>query len=187
MHLNEDLTECLALAHDLGHPPFGHAGEWALQDCMQAYHGFNHNDQSLRQVTRLEQRYAQFDGLNLTWESLEGLAKHNGSVLHPDAYLKAYNDRYPLDLLQYASAEAQIASISDDIAYHGYDLDDGLRAKLLNWDDIKDVPLVGEALHEAQKIMKEYTKAEHWENRLRHEAIRRVLDRLIRDLKQQTE
>lgn len=187
LHLNEDLTECLALAHDLGHPPFGHAGEWALQDCMQAYHGFNHNDQSLRQVTRLEQRYAQFDGLNLTWESLEGLAKHNGPVLHPDAYLKAYNDRYPLDLLHYASAEAQIASISDDIAYHGHDLDDGLRAKLLNWDDIKDVPLVGEALYEAQKIMKEYTKAEHWENRLRHEAIRRVLDRLIRDLKQQTE
>ncbi|MDI2091488.1 deoxyguanosinetriphosphate triphosphohydrolase [Commensalibacter oyaizuii] len=186
LQLNEDLTQCLALAHDLGHPPFGHAGEWALQEVMKEYNGFSHNDQSLRQVTRLEQRYVHFDGLNLTWESLEGLAKHNGPVLKPDPYLQTYNQYYPLELSSYASAEAQIASISDDIAYHSHDLDDGLRAGLLNLNELRDLPLVGEALHEAKKAMNDCQFTEHFDNRLRHEMIRRIIDYLVTDLKTQT-
>ncbi|OUI78527.1 deoxyguanosinetriphosphate triphosphohydrolase [Commensalibacter intestini] len=186
LRLNEDLTECLALAHDLGHPPFGHAGEDALQEGMKDYNGFCHNDQSLRQVTRLEQRYVEFDGLNLTWESLEGLAKHNGPVANPDPYLKAYDQFYPMELSSYASTEAQIASISDDIAYHSHDLDDGLRAGLLQFDDLKDLPIVGEALYEARKVMQESSVSEHRSNRLRHEMNRRVIDVLVSDLKKQT-
>lgn len=186
LRLNEDLTECLALAHDLGHPPFGHAGEYALQEGMKDYNGFSHNDQSLRQVTRLEQRYVAFDGLNLTWESLEGLAKHNGPVLNPDPYLKAYDQYYPLEITSYASIEAQIASISDDIAYHSHDLDDGLRAGLLQFNELKDLPIVGEALYKAQKVMQDITVIEHRDNRLRHEMIRRVIDLLVSDLKKQT-
>ncbi|CAI3957639.1 dGTP triphosphohydrolase (Dgt) (PDB:6OI7) [Commensalibacter communis] len=186
LQLNEDLTECLALAHDVGHPPFGHAGEHALQEGMKDYNGFSHNDQSLRQVTRLEQRYVQFDGLNLTWESLEGLAKHNGPVLKPDPYLKAYNQFYPLELTSYASAEAQIASISDDIAYHSHDLDDGLRAGLLQFDDLKDLPIVGQALYEAKQVIQESPATEHQHKRLRHEMIRRVINILVSDLKKQT-
>lgn len=186
LRLNEDLTECLALAHDLGHPPFGHAGEDALQEGMKDYNGFCHNDQSLRQVTRLEQRYVEFDGLNLTWESLEGLAKHNGPVANPDPYLKAYDQFYPMELSSYASTEAQIASISDDIAYHSHDLDDGLRAGLLQFDDLKDLPIVGAALYEARKVMQESSVSEHRSNRLRHEMNRRVIDVLVTDLKKQT-
>lgn len=186
LRLNEDLTECLALAHDLGHPPFGHAGEDALQEGMKDYNGFCHNDQSLRQVTRLEQRYVEFDGLNLTWESLEGLAKHNGPVSNPDPYLKAYDQFYPMELSSYASTEAQIASISDDIAYHSHDLDDGLRAELLQFDDLKDLPIVGAALYEARKVMQESSVSEHRSNRLRHEMNRRVIDVLVTDLKKQT-
>lgn len=186
LRLNEDLTECLALAHDLGHPPFGHAGEDALQEGMKDYNGFCHNDQSLRQVTRLEQRYVEFDGLNLTWESLEGLAKHNGPVSNPDPYLKAYDQFYPMELSSYASTEAQIASISDDIAYHSHDLDDGLRAGLLQFDDLKDLPIVGAALYEARKVMQESSVSEHRSNRLRHEMNRRVIDVLVTDLKKQT-
>src|SRR3954464_9689453 len=116
--LDEDLTEALALAHDLGHPPFGHAGEEALNLVMKPFGGFDHNAQSLRIVTLLESRYAGWDGLNLTWETLEGLVKHNGPLRNPAAYIAEYNDRYPLDLETHASAEAQVAAMSDDIAYH---------------------------------------------------------------------
>lgn len=186
LHLNEDLTQCLALAHDLGHPPFGHSGEWALQEVMEGYNGFSHNDQSLRQVTRLEQCYVEFDGLNLTWESLEGLAKHNGPVRNPDPYLKTYDQYYSMELSCYASAEAQVASISDDIAYHSHDLDDGLRAGLIRLKDLEGLPIVGEALHNARKVMEGCRLTEHLDNRLRHEMIRRVIDRLIEDLKKQT-
>ena len=126
--LDEDLTEALALAHDLGHPPFGHAGEDALNLAMKPFGGFDHNAQSLRVVTLLESRYAGWDGLNLTWETLEGLAKHNGPLRNPPAYIAEYNERHRLELSTHASTEAQVASLADDIAYHSHDLDDGLRA-----------------------------------------------------------
>lgn len=186
LKLNVDLTECLALAHDLGHSPFGHAGERALAKMMQDYNGFSHNDQSLRQVTLLEQQYIAFNGLNLTWESLEGLAKHNGPVDNPDPYLERINRSYPLDLFNYASAEAQIASISDDIAYHSHDLDDGLRAGLIEFKDLEDLPVVGEALYEAIKQMEQCKFKDSLQKRLRYEVIRRVIDCLVRDLKKQT-
>src|SRR5450755_443107 len=125
--LDEDLTEALALAHDLGHPPFGHSGEDALASAMKPFGGFDHNAQSLRVVTLLESRYAAFDGLNLTWETLEGLAKHNGPLRKPPAYVLDYTAKHDLELSTHASAEAQVAALADDIAYHSHDIDDGWR------------------------------------------------------------
>ena len=136
LQLDEDLTEALALAHDLGHTPFGHAGEDALNAGMKPFGGFDHNAQSLRIVTKLENRYAAFDGLNLTWETLEGLAKHNGPLRNPPGYIAEYDERHPLDLGSFPSAEAQVAALADDIAYHSHDLDDGMRAGLFGFDDI---------------------------------------------------
>ncbi len=138
--LNEDLTEAIALAHDLGHPPFGHSGEDALEACMAPYGGFDHNAQTLRVVMRLEHRYPGFDGLNLSWETLEGLAKHNGPVHAPGWALAACSTQVPLDLATYASLEAQVAAIADDIAYDNHDLDDGLRAGLFSVEDVLTVP-----------------------------------------------
>jgi dGTPase len=153
--LDEDLTETLALAHDLGHPPFGHAGERALDACLKAHGGFDHNAQTLRVVTALEHRYPGFDGLNLTWESLEGIVKHNGPLITRDgAALGRYHDRgvpcgisdylgvYDLELWSFASLEAQVAAIADDIAYDAHDIDDGLRAGLFRVDDLKVMPLI---------------------------------------------
>jgi dGTPase len=129
LELNVDLTEAVALAHDLGHTPFGHTGEDALDELMQPYGGFDHNAQTLRIVTALERHYADFDGLNLTWDTLEGIAKHNGPVTGEIPYaLQAYNERHDLELHTHASAEAQVAALSDDIAYNNHDLQDGLRA-----------------------------------------------------------
>lgn len=152
--IDEDLTETLALAHDLGHPPFGHAGERALDECLQAYGGFDHNAQSLRVVTLLERRYPDFDGLNLTWESLEGIVKHNGPLTdragQPIGRYKEhgvpigiaeYVQRHDLELWSYASLEAQVAAIADDIAYNAHDIDDGLRAGLFGVDDLNVMPL----------------------------------------------
>jgi dGTPase len=152
--LDEDLTETLALAHDLGHPPFGHAGERALDACLKAHGGFDHNAQSLRVVTSLEHRYPEFDGLNLTWESLEGIVKHNGPLTERSgaavgryrehgipAGVSDYNQIYDLDLSSFASLEAQVAAIADDIAYDAHDIDDGLRAGLFGVDDLKIMPL----------------------------------------------
>ena len=178
LSLNEDLTEALALAHDLGHTPFGHAGEEALRAAMRASGGFDHNTQSMRIVTLLERRYAGFDGLNLTWETLEGLAKHNGPVSDPSPYLAAYDATHGLQLGCHASAEAQVAAASDDIAYHGHDLDDGLRAGLLDLDDLASVPIVGQALAEARACC----AASVERSRVRHETIRRVIDRLASDM-----
>ena len=149
LRLDEDLAEVLALAHDLGHSPFGHAGERALDQCMAAHGGFDHNAQSLRVVLELERKYAAFDGLNLTWETLEGLAKHNGPVPagHPVRKVLAATERWhSLDLGGFAAAEAQVAALADDIAYLTHDVDDGLRAKLLTIDDLADVPLAGSAV-----------------------------------------
>ncbi len=142
--LNEDLTEAIALAHDLGHPPFGHSGEDALEACMAPYGGFDHNAQTLRVVMALEQRYPAFDGLNLSWETLEGLAKHNGPVRAPGWALAECDAQVALDLTGYASLEAQVAAIADDIAYDNHDLDDGLRAGLFNIDDVLTVPFTAE-------------------------------------------
>jgi dGTPase len=179
--LDEDLTEALALAHDLGHPPFGHAGEEALDAAAQPFGGFDHNAQSLRVVTLLERRYAAFDGLNLTWETLEGLAKHNGPLHHPPAYVLEYDRRHNLDLSSYASAEAQVAALSDDIAYHSHDLDDGMRAGLFEPADIAHLPVVGEALAAARQARLDVPAP-----RLRHETIRRVIDVLVNDLIEET-
>ncbi len=179
--LDEDLTEALALAHDLGHPPFGHAGEEALAAASKGYGGFDHNAQSLRVVTLLEARYAAFDGLNLTWETLEGLAKHNGPVRKPPAYVAEYDERHRLDLATHASAEAQVAALADDIAYHSHDLDDGLRARMFSFDDIAHLPVVGEALTRAR-----FASLDVPPPRLRHETIRRVINVLVTDVVDET-
>ncbi len=175
--LDEDLTEALALAHDLGHPPFGHAGEEALNLAMTPFGGFDHNAQSLRVVTLLEARYAAFDGLNLTWETLEGLVKHNGPLPRPPAYIAEYDARHKLDLATQPSAEAQVAALADDIAYHSHDLDDGLRARLFDVADIAHLPVVGAALAAARQASLDMPPA-----RLRHETIRRVIDAMVTDL-----
>ncbi len=181
LHVDEDLTEALALAHDLGHPPFGHAGEEGLNRGMASRGGFDHNAQALRIVTLLEARYAAFDGLNLTWETLEGLAKHNGPLPHPPPYIAEYDARHRLDLGSQPGVEAQIAAAADDIAYHSHDLDDGMRAGLFGPEEISHLPLVGEALRQARGASLDVPPA-----RLRHETVRRVIDRLATDLAAET-
>jgi dGTPase len=161
--LDEDLAEALALSHDLGHTPFGHTGEDTLDDCMAAFGGFDHNAQALRIVTRLERRYAEYDGLNLAWETLEGLVKHNGPLL----------DR----LATYAAGEAQCAAIADDIAYDAHDLDDGLRAGLFSIEDLRDVPFLNELLREVEG---RYPGLET--SRRIHELTRRVITRFVEDV-----
>ncbi len=142
--LDEDLTEALCLAHDLGHPPFGHAGEDGLEQAMRASGGFDHNGHSLRILTRLERAYPGWPGLNLSWETLEGLAKHNGPVYAPGWAMREVDADFPLDLAQRSSMEAQVAAIADDIAYDNHDIDDGLRAGLLDFDQLVHAPLVAE-------------------------------------------
>ena len=140
--LNEDLTEALCLAHDLGHPPFGHAGEDALDEALKAWGGFDHNGHTLRLVTRLETPYPEFDGLNLSWETLEGLAKHNGPVAQPQWALEEANRSFALELSSWPSLEAQVAALADDIAYDNHDIDDGLRAGVLRLDALLEIPLI---------------------------------------------
>src|SRR3954470_10888367 len=187
--LDEDLAEALALAHDLGHTPFGHAGEEALNEEMRPYGGFSHNDQTLRILTRLERRYAEFDGLNLTWETLEGTAKHNGplcgklaAIEQPPPSIAEYDRLHALDLHTFPGPEAQVAALADDIAYNNHDLDDGLRAGLFTLVDLADVPLVGPVFDE---VGRRYPGLD--DGRLIHEAIRRVIDRMVRDLIGETE
>ena len=176
--LNGDLTEAVALAHDLGHTPFGHTGEDALGALMAPYGGFDHNAQAVRIVTRLERHYIAFDGLNLTWETLEGIAKHNGPVAgDPPHALAEYNARHDLELDTHASAEAQVAAIADDVAYNNHDLHDGLRAGLFTEDDICDLPLVGAAFAEVDRA---HPGAEP--KRRRHEALRRVFGEMVEDV-----
>ena len=181
--LEEDLAETLALAHDLGHTPFGHAGEEALDAEMTRFGGFSHNDQTLRILTRLERRYAEFDGLNLTWESLEGTVKHNGplrgaGIDRPVSPTIAEYDRcHPLALDLFPSAEAQVAALADDIAYNNHDIDDGLRAGLFLVSDLTEVPLVGPVFG---LVAAQYPGIE--EPRLIHEAIRRLIDLMVGDL-----
>ena len=179
--VDEDLTEALALAHDLGHPPFGHAGEEGLNRAMKPWGGFDHNAQAVRIVTLLESRYAAFDGLNLTWETLEGLAKHNGPPTKPPPYIVEYDARHPLDLHSQPGVEAQVAAAADDIAYHSHDLDDGMRAGLFGPEEISHLPLVGDALRQARTASLDVPPP-----RLRHETIRRVIDQLAGDLTEET-
>lgn len=187
LRLNEDLAEALALAHDLGHTPFGHAGEFALQDVMKGYDGFDHNAQSLRILTKLERRYIAFDGLNLTWETLEGLVKHNGPLTGlkdskplPVA-ITEYAALHDLDLHTYAGLEAQVAALSDDIAYNAHDIDDGLRAGLFTVHDLRDVPLVGPILGD---LVGKHPDLEP--SRLIYETVRRLITAMVVDLLTET-
>ncbi len=188
--LDEDLAEALALAHDLGHPPFGHAGETALDGCLAVFGGFDHNVQTLRVVTRLERRYPDFDGLNLTWETLEGLLKHNGPFTdkrgtpvgpHRVGGIPPVIDQLArtldLPLWTHASAEAQAAAIADDIAYDAHDIDDGLRAELFEVDDLAAMPLVAEVL---AGIRKRHPALDR--SRLVHELVRHLLAYMIDDV-----
>ena len=180
--LEEDLAEALALAHDLGHPPFGHAGEDALNAVMADFGGFDHNAQALRILTYLEKRYAEFDGLNLTWESLEGIAKHNGPVAPPfPAALAEYNEHQDLDLGTYAGPEAQVAALADDIAYNNHDIDDGVRAGLFTLDALADVPLVGPVL---AHVRDKYPALP--QSQLVFETVRRVINLMVSDMVAQT-
>jgi dGTPase len=188
--LDEDLSEALALAHDLGHPPFGHAGERALDECLKSHGGFDHNAQALRVVTELERHYAQFHGLNLTWETLEGLVKHNGPLTDragrpigryrdsgiPTA-IQTYQKRSDLELWSFASAEAQVAALADDIAYDAHDIDDGLRAELFGFSDVGEVPLIGDILREIDGAYPDLEPA-----RRAHELVRRLITRMIEDV-----
>jgi len=190
LRLDEDLSEALALAHDLGHPPFGHAGERALDACLREHGGFDHNAQTLRIVTELERRYPDFNGLNLTWETLEGIVKHNGPLTTtsgdpvgryrvqglPEA-IRCYNAIQDLELWSHANAEAQVAAIADDIAYDAHDIDDGLRAGLFALDDVAKVPVVGTLIAE---IRADYPKLET--ERLVHELVRRLIGTMIEDV-----
>ncbi|MEX3315240.1 deoxyguanosinetriphosphate triphosphohydrolase [Sulfitobacter sp. PS-8MA] len=178
LRLNGELTEAVALAHDLGHTPFGHTGEDALHALMQPYGGFDHNAQAIKIVTALERHYAEFNGLNLTWDTLEGIAKHNGPVTGdlPHA-LAEYNARHDLELHTHASAEAQVAALSDDIAYNNHDLHDGLRAGLFTEAEIAELPMVGPAYAEVDRL---YPETDSY--RRRHEALRRVFGVMVSDV-----
>jgi dGTPase len=188
--LDEDLAEASALGHDLGHPPFGHSGEYALDRCLKDHGGFDHNAQTLEVVTRLERRYAAFDGLNLTFETLEGLVKHNGPLtdaagVPTGRYAKRgiaqaildYNIRHDLELSLYASAEAQAGAIADDIAYDAHDIDDGLRARMFAIEDVAAVSLIGDIVAELDKRAPGIEPA-----RRTHELVRRLITCMIEDV-----
>jgi len=176
--LNAELTEAVALAHDLGHPPFGHTGEDALEALMAPYGGFDHNAQAIRIVTHLERHYADFDGLNLTWDTLEGLAKHNGPVTGELPWaLAAYERQHDLELETFASAEAQVAAISDDVAYNHHDLHDGLRAELFSTDELAELPILKQNFAEVDRL---YPGLNYY--RRRHEALRRFFGVLVEDV-----
>tara|TARA_R110002167_G_scaffold4572_1_gene21447 strand:+ start:19347 stop:20519 length:1173 start_codon:yes stop_codon:yes gene_type:complete len=176
--LNVELTEAVALAHDLGHTPFGHTGEEALDRLMQPYGGFDHNAQALRIVTDLERHYAEWDGLNLTWETLEGIAKHNGPVTGDIPWaLIAYITRHDLELHSHASAEAQAAALADDIAYNNHDLHDGLRAELFSTDELAELPILRDCF---ARVDAKYPDLNYY--RRRHEALRRFFGVLVEDV-----
>ena len=188
LRLDEDLAEAMALAHDLGHPPFGHAGEDQLDECMRKFDGFDHNAQSLRIVTLLEQRYPTFDGLNLSWEMLEGLVKHNGPLVTPDTAIEqlpaAFRDFDHLEELQlhtFAGPEAQVAALADDIAYNNHDIDDGIAAGLFTIEDMLDLPIVGDAF---RSVRIEFPELDT--QRTVYETVRRLIGLWITDLTTET-
>jgi dGTPase len=184
LRLDEDLGEAVALAHDLGHTPFGHAGEEALHAAMKLHGGFDHNAQTLRILTKLEERYAEFNGLNLTWETLEGAVKHNGPLLRagrvltdlPAAIVEYCRD-HDLEVSGHAGPEAQVAALSDDIAYNNHDIDDGLRAGLFEVSDLAELPLVGAMF---RTVAEKYPGIS--QPRLIHEAVRRVINAMVEDV-----
>jgi dGTPase len=179
--LNEDLTEGLCLAHDIGHPPFGHAGEDALKESLTVYGGFDHNAHCIRTLTQLENAYPTFPGLNLTWETLEGLAKHNGPVTAPNWAMREADAAFPLELSTWPSLEAQIAAIADDIAYDNHDIDDGLRAGILSLEQILSVPLVARCWDRVRARF-----PDHPADRLMHELVREQIGVMVNDLLQTT-
>ncbi len=187
--LDEDLAEALALAHDLGHTPFGHTGEEAIDEAMAEWGGFDHNAQALRIVTRLERRYAEFDGLNLAWETLEGLVKHNGPLLRADGTptkrfaskgvplaILDYDATHSLALASFASAEAQAAAIADDIAYNAHDIDDGVRNGMFGLDDLRDIPLTRDLLGDVDGLYPDLDP-----QRRLYELVRRIVTRFVED------
>lgn len=183
LKLNEDLTDAIALAHDLGHTCFGHAGEWALAELMEPYGGFSHNEQTLRVLTQLEHRYLDFDGLNLTWETLEGVVKHNGPLLPEKedkpvpATITAFNEKFDLELGHYAGPEAQLAALADDIAYNTHDIDDGYRAGFFSFDDLKGLPLFGPILED---ICRHHPNAD--QRRVVSAVVRQVIGTMVMDM-----
>jgi dGTPase len=186
LRLDEDLAEAVALVHDFGHTPFGHTGEDALNLKMEPFGGFDHNAQSLRVVTRLERRYADFDGLNLSWETLEGLVKHNGPLIFADGTprhgpvpqaITAYSELHDLELDRFAGPEAQAAAIADDIAYNTHDIDDGLRSGLLSLDMLEDVPLTASIL---RAVRMKYPRLDPV--RIAHELMRRQITLMVEDV-----
>ena len=188
LRLDEDLAEALALAHDLGHPPFGHAGEDQLDECMAGFDGFDHNAQTLRIVTKLEERYPEFDGLNLTWEMLEGLVKHNGPVLTGEqslaelpAAFRDYDHLEALELDTFAGPEAQVAALADDIAYNNHDIDDGITAGLFTIRDMLELPMVGDVFRGVQVEFPDLD-----DRRVVYEAVRRLIGIWINDLTAET-
>ena len=181
LEIDEDLAEVLALAHDLGHPPFAHSGEDVLDKCMNGYDGFDHNAQTLRILTTLEERYPLFNGLNLTWETLEGIAKHNGPLEDPHISIKNFNKIYDLDLNTFPGLEAQIASLSDDIAYNNHDIDDGFRAGFINLDYLKNIEFLSEIINQISLEFKEIE-----DHMVVKELIRRLIGLMVDDLITQT-
>ena len=183
LNIDEDLAEVCALAHDLGHTPFAHVGEDALKECMEPYRGFDHNDQTLRVVTKLEKRYPRFDGLNLTWESLEGLVKHNGPVVAQDfeVTLNELKEQTDLRLNTYASVEAQAAGIADDVAYNSHDLDDGMSAGYFVLDDLLHLPMVGDIIRDKRK---QFPNCDNYI--MRSEVIREIMGQIIMDVMQES-
>ena len=177
-NLNEDLTETLSLSHDIGHPPFGHAGEDALSECMVSHEGFDHNDQAIRIVHLLEKKYFDFEGLNLTWETLEGLVKHNGPMTKDvPKTIEALDKEFDLKLNEFSSIEAQIASIADDIAYNNHDLDDGLRAGFFSYDDLVELPMIGKIIKNFPKNYNSYDM-----QRINNEITRKSTSIMITDV-----
>lgn len=182
LHLSDDLAESVALAHDLGHTPFGHAGEEALNESMKDYGGFSHNAHSLKILTKLEHKYAAYDGLNLTWEVIEGIVKHNGPLIEniPE-YILQYDAERDLDIANYSSAEAQLASLSDDIAYICHDLEDSIRAEIIDFVDLAEIPFIDEYVLEVKSKFKGATTS-----RLIYEVVRKLTHHLIESLLIQT-
>lgn len=182
LFVQEDLAEAVALAHDLGHPPFAHCGEEALQECLTEWGGFDHNDQSMRVITKLEKRYGDFDGLNLSWEVLEGIVKHNGPInkdLSPT--VSDINSKFNLYIKSWASLEAQLGNLADDIAYNNHDIDDGLRAGFFKIQDLFELPLVGDI---ARKVHRKYPKLDR--TRRANEVTRRLMGAMVDDVLAET-
>ena len=190
LKVSKDLAEIVSLAHDLGHTPFGHAGEDALNAKMAPYGGFSHNAHSLRIVTKLEKRYIDFDGLNLSWEMLEGVVKHNGPILEikqGENYIKQYNEIHNLELNKYPSIEAQISAISDDIAYNNHDIEDGIRADLFKVENLFELPLIGQKfkkIHEKNRNLEKFLIVSEAKREIINEMVIDVVENTLKNIKQ---